>query len=80
MLVLHGGRDYQVTAAEFARWQQASWPHGNNAGSRVTLKDYPRLNHLFMAGDGPSTPAEYAQPGNVDAGVIADIAIWINAH
>ncbi len=80
MLVLHGGRDYQVTAVEFARWQQASWPHGGNAGTRVTLKDYPNLNHLFMAGDGASTPAEYAQQGNVDAGVIADIANWINAQ
>lgn len=80
MLVLHGGRDYQVTAAEFARWQQAPWSQGSDASPRVTLKDYPRLNHLFMAGDGPSTPAEYAQSGNVDAGVIGDIANWINAH
>lgn len=80
MLVLHGGRDYQVTAAEFARWQQASWADDSKVSPRVTLTDYPRLNHLFMAGDGPSTPAEYAQPGNVDASVIADIANWIHAQ
>lgn len=80
MLVLHGARDYQVTAAEFARWQQAQWSQGSEASPRVVLKSYPRLNHLFMAGDGPSTPAEYAQAGNVDPQVIADIANWIHTH
>jgi len=80
MLVLHGARDYQVTAAEFARWQQAQWLPGSDASPRVTVKQYPRLNHLFMAGDGPSIPTEYAQPGNVDPAVIADIGNWINAQ
>jgi hypothetical protein len=43
----------------------------------VTIKQYPALNHLFIAGTGSSTPAEYQTPGHVDEGVIADIAGWI---
>lgn len=71
LLILQGGRDYQVTAADFQRWQLLSSRQG------VTLKHYPPLNHLFMAGSGPSTPAEYQAPGHVDGQVIADIADWV---
>jgi dienelactone hydrolase len=70
-LILQGGRDYQVTGADFSRWQQLAGRPG------VTLKQYPALNHLFIAGSGPSTPAEYQTPGHVDEQVIADIADWI---
>jgi dipeptidyl aminopeptidase/acylaminoacyl peptidase len=71
LLILQGGRDYQVTAADLARWQQIAGRKG------VTIKQYPPLNHLFIAGTGPSTPAEYQRPGHVDEAVIADIAGWI---
>lgn len=36
--------------------------------------------HLFIAGSGPSSPAEYARPGHVADEVIADIAEWIAAQ
>lgn len=72
MLILQGNRDYQVTAADFARWQTLS------GKANVTLKQYPSLNHLFMTGTGPSTPAEYAKAGQVAPEVIDDIAGWIN--
>ncbi len=72
LLILQGGRDYQVTQADLARWQQIAGRKG------VTIRQYPALNHLFIAGTGPSTPAEYARPGHVDDQVIADIAGWIN--
>ncbi|HTO73157.1 MAG TPA: alpha/beta fold hydrolase [Gemmatimonadales bacterium] len=71
LLILQGGRDYQVTSADLARWQQIAGRKG------VTIRQYPALNHLFMAGTGPSTPAEYARPGHVDEQVIIDIAGWI---
>jgi uncharacterized protein len=72
MLILHGERDYQVTAEEFARWKAA-------IGSRrdVTVHSYPALNHLFIAGTGASLPAEYQVPGHVAEEVIRDIATWI---
>ena len=72
MLVLQGERDYQVTMADFAAWKQA-------LGGRkdVVLRTYPALNHLFVAGTGPSLPAEYAARAHVDAAVVSDIAGWI---
>lgn len=75
MLILQGGRDFQVTPqGDFSAWQSA-FAHRRN----VTLKLYPDLNHLFMFGTGPSLPAEYGKPGHVDAQVVTDIAAWISA-
>ena len=72
MLIAQGGRDYQVTEVDFNRWKNA-------LGSKpaVTLKLYPGLNHLFMAGEGKSTLAEYEQAGHVDEMLVKDIAEWI---
>ncbi|HEV2392453.1 MAG TPA: alpha/beta fold hydrolase [Verrucomicrobiae bacterium] len=71
-LILQGGRDYQVTRADFDGWKA-----GLASKPTVTFKLYPALNHLFVAGEGKSTPAEYEKPGNLDATVIADIAAWV---
>lgn len=75
MLVLQGERDYQVTTEEFGRWKQA-------LGLRqdVTFRSYPALNHLFVAGTGPSLPAEYMVPGHVAEDVVRDIADWVLAR
>src|SRR5688500_15534385 len=72
MLILQGERDFQVTTDEFAKWKSA-------LGSRrdVTFNSYPALNHLFIAGTGPSLPAEYQVPGHVAEEVISGIATWI---
>jgi dienelactone hydrolase len=72
MLILQGERDFQVTMEDFARWKAA-------LGSRrdVTFRSYPSLNHLFIAGTGPSLPAEYQVPGHVAEEIIRDIATWI---
>jgi dienelactone hydrolase len=74
LLVLQGERDYQVTMEEFGRWKAA-------LGSRrdVTFRSYAALNHLFIAGTGPSVPAEYQAPGHVAEEVIRDIAAWVLA-
>lgn len=74
MLILQGERDYQVTMRDFDRWRRAVDSRAN-----VTLKSYPKLNHLFMAGEGQSLPSEYTVPGNIDAQVIDDIARWIES-
>jgi dienelactone hydrolase len=74
MLILQGGRDYQVTEADFILWQEAL-----AADPRVTFKVYPSLNHLFIAGEGPSQPSEYSVPGHVANEVIEDIAAWVAA-
>lgn len=74
MLILQGERDYQVTMRDFDRWRRAVDSRAN-----VTLRSYPKLNHLFMAGEGQSLPSEYTVPGNIDAQVIDDIARWIES-
>ena len=71
-LVLQGGRDYQVTMADFAGWK-ALLP----AVPATRFVTYPELNHLLAAGSGVSTAAEYLQPCNVDQRVVDDIADWI---
>jgi fermentation-respiration switch protein FrsA (DUF1100 family) len=75
ILVLHGDRDYQVTLEDFAGWQRALADKPNGM-----LKRYRQLNHLFMRGAGPSSPADYRRPGHVAAEVIQDIANWIAKH
>jgi dienelactone hydrolase len=75
MLILQGGRDYQVTMTDFQLWKDGLAGHDN-----VTFISYPSLNHLMISGEGPSTPEEYNQPGHVSLAVIQDIANWISQH
>jgi hypothetical protein len=75
MMILQGLRDYQVTMEDFARWNETFF--GNNG---VTLKTYPALNHLFIAGTGVPTNAEYQIPGHVDGEVVTDIVAWIQSQ
>jgi uncharacterized protein len=75
MLILQGERDYQVTMTDFKLWQDGLAGHDN-----VTFISFPSLNHLFISGEGPSTPEEYSQPGHVSQQVIQDITDWISQH
>jgi len=75
LLVLQGGRDFQTGQVDFEYWKKAL-----SAQSRVTFKLYPKLNHLFIAGEGESTPEEYLQPGHVAESVVADVAEWIRGR
>lgn len=73
MLILQGGRDYQVTTEDFENWKAA-------LGGRkdVEFHLYPKLNHLFYEGEGILTPLEYVQKhGSVEGYVVEDIAAWI---
>ena len=72
MLILQGERDYQVPMADFALWKTAV---GSAKGA--VMKSYPALNHLFVAGEGKSLPAEYNKPGHVAPAVIDDIAKFV---
>lgn len=74
-MIIQGERDYQVTMEDFAGWQEAL-----SSRSNVTLKSYPGLNHMLMAGVKPSEPAEYNVPGHVSQEVIDDIAYWLLKH
>lgn len=72
MLILQGERDYQVTMKDFEAWKSALSGRKN-----VSFKVYPNLNHLFIAGEGKSVPAEYDKAGHVAPGVVENIAQWM---
>ena len=72
ILILHGGRDYQVIDEDIRHWQ-----NGLKGDAKVKLETFPSLNHLFIAGAGKPGPAEYNTPGHVDGAVIGAIASFI---
>lgn len=73
VLVLHGGRDFQVIETDWTLWSRAL------TGS-ATLKRYETLNHLGIAGDGPGSLDEYQQAGHVSTALVDDVARWIEAR
>ncbi|MGZ4856798.1 MAG: serine aminopeptidase domain-containing protein [Methanobacteriaceae archaeon] len=73
ILILQGGRDYQVLPTkDFEGWKTAL-----KSKKIVSFKLYPKLNHLFIAGEGKITPQEYAIEGHVSKEVIDNIKEWI---
>jgi hypothetical protein len=75
ILILHGDRDYQVTMTDLRGWRD-----GLDGRQNVTIKSYPTLNHLFMPGEGKSTPAEYERAGHIPEFVLDDITSWIETR
>nr|WP_040446305.1 alpha/beta fold hydrolase [Ktedonobacter racemifer] len=73
MLILQGGRDYQVTVED----DLSRWKAGLGHRPDVTIRVYDADNHLFFSGTGPSTPTEYEPAQHVDPAVVADIAEWL---
>jgi pimeloyl-ACP methyl ester carboxylesterase len=73
VLVLQGGRDYQVTMEDYRMWQAALTGTGKG-----TFHAYPTLNHIFLEGRGRATPSEYQlMSGSVSAELVRHIAEWI---
>jgi hypothetical protein len=73
---MHGTRDYQVTADDFATWRDglAKAPYAE----LVTVKG---VNHLFIAGRGAPSPLEYKVEDHVDARVVAKLSAFVlQAH
>jgi dienelactone hydrolase len=72
MLIMQGERDYQVTMEDFALWKKHVSGRKN-----VSLRSYPKLNHLFMDGEGKAKPEEYMKAGHVAPAVIDEITAWL---
>lgn len=73
MLILQGGRDYQVTVDDdLSGWQQSL-----GGRDEVTIRVIPADDHLFFAGEGRSTPSDYDVPAHVDGEVVNIIAAWL---
>ncbi|MFN2596336.1 MAG: alpha/beta hydrolase family protein [Pyrinomonadaceae bacterium] len=75
ILVIQGERDYNVTLTDFRGWQRLAATRRN-----VTTKSYPKLDHLFLEGEEPSTGAQYAVPRNIPRYVIDDVAAFVKRH
>ncbi|MFI9506300.1 alpha/beta hydrolase family protein [Nocardia sp. NPDC052566] len=75
MLILQGGRDYNVTVAD----DLAGWQAGLGDKPEVTIRIYPGEDHMFYRGSGVPLPADLERPQHVDREVIDDIADWLHA-
>ncbi len=75
LLILQGGRDYQVLADK----DYHDWSNAFKNKSNAALKLFPSLNHLFITGEGKSTPQDYIVEGHVSIDVIKTICEWINS-
>ncbi|MFC9056743.1 hypothetical protein ACFTXB_01660 [Streptomyces sp. NPDC057074] len=74
MLILQGGRDYQVTVEH----DLVLWREGLTGCPHVTVQIHEADDHLFFPGAGPSTPAGYVAAQHVDAAITADIAACLD--
>lgn len=75
LLIVQGERDYQVTNKDFQGWKDKLSSQPN-----ATLRSYPALNHLLVAGEGRSTPSEYETPAHVDESLVRDMATWLKGQ
>jgi len=76
MLILQGSRDYQVTTEDFENWKKVL-----DGRPDVEFKLYPKANHLFVEGQGLSTPNEYSlEHGSVADYVVSDIVAFVFKH
>lgn len=75
VLILQGGRDYNVLPESADFWAEAL-----DGNPDVTKKLYPSLNHLFLAGEGPDDPVNLLTPAIMDDAPIDDMASWVLAR
>lgn len=73
ILIVQGGKDYQVTPKEYELWQKAL-----KKKKRTTFMFFPELNHLMVPSTGKPSPAEYSQTkGNVPEKLVKQLATWM---
>jgi len=73
IFVMQGERDYQVTMTDYELWSEVMKGKLNYYSKR-----YPKLNHLFLEGEGTPDPSEYMIQSHVPKYVIKDIVKWVN--
>ncbi|MBI5866085.1 MAG: alpha/beta fold hydrolase [Planctomycetes bacterium] len=71
-LLIHGGRDYQVSDQDWELWKKRVGDKPN-----VTIRRFESLSHLMIPGEGKPSPAEYQKAGFVDESVVKEIAEWM---
>jgi len=73
ILIIQGGRDFQVPDEEFEIWKRELAGRPN-----ITLERLEALDHSMVAGEGPSSLEHYKHPGHVDSRLIELVAEWIH--
>lgn len=76
LLFLQGDRDYQVTLSN----DLDLWLKGLVGRHHVTVDRFKKADHLFIAGTGPPSPADYDTPRHVLPAVIDAIARWVKVQ
>lgn len=72
-LILHGDRDYLISPADWRAWQPVATLPG------VTMRRFPKLNHIMQEGEGKMTFEEYRWTRPVSSEFIGVVADWIKA-
>ncbi len=72
LLVIHGGRDYLVTDADFDAWK-ARYAHQPLA----RFIRFAELNHMMQAGEGRMTPAEYSEGRPLFPAYLDSLSVWM---
>ncbi|MGZ3883024.1 MAG: alpha/beta hydrolase family protein [Bacteroidia bacterium] len=72
ILLLQGGRDYNVTVKDYDIWINVMKDKAN-----FSSKLYPELDHMYFTGKGKAKPADAARSSHVSEAVIKDMAEWI---
>lgn len=75
ILIMQGGRDYQVDLSEYNTWLS-----GLKEKENVEFLLLDNLNHMFAGGFGNSTPDEYQELAEVDQRVGDSIAVFISGE
>jgi dienelactone hydrolase len=74
ILVVLGGRDYRANHLD-----REGWAAVGAAYPAVTVEVYDDLDHLLVAGEGPSSPDDYASADRVDARVLESVVSFIES-
>lgn len=76
ILIMQGGRDYQVSMDDFRIWHSNV---RNSINKDQTFVYYSGLNHLFIKGNTKSYPSEYNKKAEVSENMIRDLSDWIKS-
>lgn len=77
ILILQGGKDFQVLATDLPRLVNAA----KSANRDITVRVFPNDDHLFITvPDGmTAVPAEYLAPHRVDPAMVSALLAWLHA-
>jgi alpha-beta hydrolase superfamily lysophospholipase len=78
ILILQGGKDFQVLAKDLPRLVDAA----KSAHRDVTAHVYPNDDHLFITvpGAAPAVMGEYMVPHRVDPAMVSDLLAWLKSQ